>query len=390
MRIMDTSEKLKLILEVNEEIKKTGEQILHPCLVGVSGVGKSSIVRQIFPQVKIVDLSLLLTEEVGGLPRIDTRQGITRYFLPEWTTSDVIFFEEIDKVSNDKISPLLSLLTNFELHGRDMSNKTFIFACQPEWLADNDFNDTLEAFVYRLLFIPVTSLEAFKFEANRLGIKLPVNIEKLVSSKERKMLEFRINMNPRVMGYIGRFIKVCIVKFQGKDTTKLIEEMKKLVTDIFWYIEPKVFVEEMVEQIITKARDIVEMDEEEIKILLENMSVAEKIEILPKVHHKLDSDTFFNHFVEVYYNTSVDERKVLFQNLWNNVRDSITSDKPEKVFWNGIATTFALAIATQVEDDRFKVLVKEFHKRNLKIVHRIRELLKKLGAEDKLDEIIGK
>ena len=114
---LSSYEKLEIIVKINNEILKKGEQVLTPVLVGDTGVGKSSRVLQMFPDARILPLSMMLPEDVGGLLRI-TGTGEARYccyVLPDWVKKDVIFFDEFDKASKSKQAVVLSVLTERRL-----------------------------------------------------------------------------------------------------------------------------------------------------------------------------------------------------------------------------------------------------------------------------------
>lgn len=321
---MTTLEKVELITTINSKLKHkiiTDKhqdrelsyrlQILHPCLIGISSAGKTTIIKTLFPQARIVDLSLLLSEEVGGLPRINSKKGITQYYLPDWFDSDTIFFEEIDKVEKEKLAPILSLLTSWELHGKSAIDKTFIFACQPDWLTQQlEFDDTLEAFTNRLLFIPVYLSDSFRYIESKYRLQLP---QVLFESrpKEVELKKLRIPITPRALNYIVHFIRELRKMYS---TDNVID----IANEIFWQFVPDGIITHIAEQLL---KITTELTQEEIIELIPHMNSYELIECLPLVQHKLPADAFFYHFIKTLLSVSQDERNILFEKLDSAIRE---------------------------------------------------------------------
>jgi hypothetical protein len=100
---------------------------LWPCLVGPTGSGKTARVRQLATKLGLPLVSPPLTqglpEDFSGLPRV-TERGYT-WHLPPWAVQAskeacVVFFDEIDKASEDHQKILLPVLHELEIHGRPL------------------------------------------------------------------------------------------------------------------------------------------------------------------------------------------------------------------------------------------------------------------------------
>lgn len=153
-----------------------------PCLVGPTGSGKTTVVREFFAKKGLADrrllLSSMLPEEVCGLPRIvpDDRGGYrTEWTLPEWFTSDEpigVFIDELDKASEMVVATILTFISERRIRDRYLHPDSFIVAAmQPVdynlWVGD----ETRVALSARMCFLPV--VESWKYVAEKYGVEIP-------------------------------------------------------------------------------------------------------------------------------------------------------------------------------------------------------------------------
>jgi hypothetical protein len=140
-------DKLKLVLD----FKPLKGQILYPMLIGPTGTGKSETAKQIAGDYKLPFVTLLLhsmlSEEIAGIPVVQNNK--TTWSDPEWFSQEkmLLFIDEIDKVRNENVATILTLLASRELRGKKLHPETkIILAGQPG--IDND-DETWKALISR-------------------------------------------------------------------------------------------------------------------------------------------------------------------------------------------------------------------------------------------------
>ncbi|MGC8978836.1 AAA family ATPase [Caldisericum sp.] len=180
---MDPFEKLMTIVDANEKLASTttSVQTLVPCLIGETGVGKTTLVEKLAAEkgmpLRRILLHSMLEEEILGIPRV--QDGRTVWSRPEWVVEDgpaVYFFDELDKVRVGLIGSVLTVLANKTVRDNKLHpNSIIVAAMQPtdEWSLD----ETGKALLARLIFIPVRSESTKKFIEQKYGIKLLVDIK---------------------------------------------------------------------------------------------------------------------------------------------------------------------------------------------------------------------
>jgi len=354
-------DKLSLIFRVNayiEEIaRKTGRKLqpLIPLLVGDSGVGKSTRVIEALGEdnLRIVILSLLLPEDVGGYPRPDDTEMIMRFYLPEWIKHQSIFFDEIDKASKSKIATVLSAITERKIHGYSLKDKVFVFAAQPSILAyiDDPQNDTYWAFSQRCVIIPVMSEEAYEYVNKEHGWDL-----KIVSPRDKEISEFKMvnPPSPRVLSYIGYFMEYLL--YHGdpligevKNMEERIARVTEIVSEVFYYYQLPF--EAMVRQKVSKYEAV--SYEEKLVAINEKIKAGpvEAMMVLPQAATTLEAVPFFAAFTAVFERISQDEKQRVMEGIYNEVASAGEFTKSEVI---DVARAFLIAVAHLIEDEKDK------------------------------------
>jgi hypothetical protein len=348
-------EKLTLILQINEELKKKGCQIMHPTLVGGAGSGKSSRVIQLGKNqnksVRIIILSQLLPEDIGGIPIVRENEK-TQYTLPDWIDADIVFFDEIDKVLNQphKLAPILSILSERKLHGRELDSNIFIFGAQVsndikflEYL--NESEETSEALSRRLLIIPCFYREAIEYLKGKGMKKIKLDGREI----DEKLMNFKLNVFlPPHYEYIYEFTREYVkllpdYMFKNKDERD--QYVNKFLTELFYFLN-----QEGVISAIEDALDIgneirTETEKEvyhyEIVKNFRKFAVPQVYHSLTQIQHKITAKEFYTAFLYCYVNSSVDERGKFFQELYESVKEKeefTNSHEIVVVFWHIVAS----------------------------------------------------
>jgi hypothetical protein len=349
---LKVEDKLGLVIRANEYIRKQGYQTLVPLLIGDSGVGKSTrIVRMFNGEARILILSQLLPEDIGGLPRVEMDKGITKFYLPEWVENKVIFFDEIDKATKAKIAPILSIISERMLHGYDLSDRIIIIGGQPSILSylDDPNNDTW-AFSQRCVIIPVLSEEAYIYVNNKFGWDL-----KLISPRDKELIEFKMKNvpSPRVLEYIGNFISYLLYGGEKMvETEKMEDKVNKvagIVSEIFYYYDLPF--EALVRQLISKYETV--SHEEKIVAINEKvkMGPAEALLVIPHAAVELDAVSFFAVFTALFEVISQDEKQRVMEEIYQAVAAAGEFTKSEVV---DVARAFLISVAYLIEDQRDK------------------------------------
>jgi len=350
---LKVEDKLGLIIRANEYIRKQGYQTLVPLLIGDSGVGKSTrIVKMFNGEARILILSQLLPEDIGGLPRVEANKGITKFYLPEWIESKVIFFDEIDKATKAKIAPILSIISERMLHGYDLSDKIIIIGGQPSVLSylDDPNNDTYWAFSQRCVIVPVFSEEAYIYVNNKFGWDL-----KFISPRDKELIEFKMKNvpSPRVLEYIGNFISYLLYGGEKMvDADKMEDKVNKvidIVSQIFYYYDLPF--DALVKQLISKYETV--SHEEKIVAINEKikMGPAEALLVLPHAAVELDAISFFAVFTALFEVISQDEKQRVMEEIYQAVAAAGEFTKSEVI---DVARAFLIAVAYLIEDKKDK------------------------------------
>jgi len=341
---LSPEEKAELILEFNTYAVENYPDIklLYPCFIGRAGSGKSSralhLAKKLNKSLRILILSQLLPEDVGGIPFVDRGQGITYYTLPEWINYELIFFDEIDKARESKLAVILSILSERRLHGKEIEGQ-FIFGAQ-ESINGSSFLDRLleaeeiyEALARRLIIIPCYIEDAFRYVSEKFKIKINIPEDEIT----KKMKSFKMSLKfPPILEYIILFSKwVLQKKLQENNEQEAIEKTKVILTEIFYYIDG---IEQITEQIFAP-----ETFEEEMiayyKRALKNPKQA-PLAVLSKaltcIPHMVSGEEFWKAFAYLYYKFSIDERKKLFEELYNKLSETLeltTDDEITNARW---------------------------------------------------------
>ncbi len=314
-RKMRAEEKLKLVIEINEKLKKKGKQILHPLLVGGAGSGKSQRVLKLFPNARIVILSQILPEDLMGLPYVEF--GVTKWSFPEWLKYDVIFFDEIDKASQSKLSVILSILSELKLREYDLRDKVFVFGAQSNFLdLLNDEEDSIyKALSRRLLIIPCFDSEAIEYINSKYNLKISIE-----SEIDKKLKEFKLkDIRPAFLEYLINFY------LELKNIVITKEERQKVFKEIFYYVD-QYLLESIIEQLESFVVQEIKINEVEEKLFylkkLKGGSTVEKMVALIQLQKFLLAREFYRLLIEIYNNISIDEREKMFEQLFENVKQN--------------------------------------------------------------------
>lgn len=156
MAIVPLKEIIKSIWRTNEVL--SNGPLLWPVLVGHTGAGKTTIVRELAKEmgleVKTLLLGTMLPEDVLGLPKI--LGGKTAWTLPEWVPKGpaIIFLDELDKARPETLATVLTLLAERRVRDHLLPpGVLFVGAMQPvsrHWLASEE----AKAIASRSVFLP--------------------------------------------------------------------------------------------------------------------------------------------------------------------------------------------------------------------------------------------
>ncbi|GIV51654.1 MAG: hypothetical protein KatS3mg038_2175 [Candidatus Kapaibacterium sp.] len=205
-----------------------------PFLVGDTGVGKTTLVKSVFPDAAVVLLQQQPATEVAGIPRILDGGDTLQYKLPAWTDAPVILFDEVDK-AYEASATILTLITSRELRGKKVTSR-IILAGQVNF--DDPFweTETGRALNARSIFIDCTSVgveyvrELYanaglvppkmdvltpSFEGVNLGLITPRKAEWLLKNREFveqfKLYEFVAakSPSPKFMEALATIVECC-------------------------------------------------------------------------------------------------------------------------------------------------------------------------------------
>jgi len=359
-------DKLRLVLQVNEKLKERGCQVMHPCLVGGAGSGKSSRVIQFAKNqnksVRILILSQMLPEDIGGIPKIES--DITKYTLPDWIEADIVFFDEIDKVLNQphKLAPILSILSERKLHGRELKN-TFIFGAQIssdlrflEYL--NEQEETSEALSRRLLIIPCPYTEAIEYLKSKGMKRVKLNGKEIDEKlKNFKLKSFLPPHYEYIYEFTCEFMKM-LPDYMFDKKEERDEYVKSAILSIFYYLDQNGVLCAVEDALGVEDDSRTEMENEvyhyEIVKNFKKYSIPQVYYSLAKIQRKLTAKEFYTAFLYCYVNSSVDERSKFFQDLYENVKECeefTSSHELVVIFWHIVAALCYLKRQNQLPFD---------------------------------------
>jgi adenylate kinase family enzyme len=188
-------EKLRLVLD----FKPSSGQVLYPMLIGATGTGKSESAKQIANDYKLPFVTLLLhsmlSEEIAGIPVVQNNK--TTWSDPEWFSQEkmLLFIDEIDKVRNENVATILTLLASRELRGKKLHPETkIILAGQPG--IDND-DETWKALISRT--VPIKWNDGISYFRKKYNADLTGLLEEEEFDVPKPIL------NNRQMEYIIQF-----------------------------------------------------------------------------------------------------------------------------------------------------------------------------------------
>ena len=354
---------------------------MHPCLVGGAGSGKSSRVIQFAKNqnksVRILILSQLLPEDIGGIPKIEN--DITKYTLPDWVESDIVFFDEVDKVLNQphKLAPILSILSERKLHGKELEN-TFIFGAQVssdlrflEYL--NEQEETSEALSRRLLIIPCPYREAIEYLKERGMKRVKLNGREI----DEKLMNFKLkSFLPPHYEYIYEFTREYVrmlPDYMFDKREERDEYVKSAILSIFYYLDQNGVLCAVEDALGVEDDSRTEMENEvyhyEIVKNFKKYSIPQVYYSLARIQNKLSAKEFYTAFLYCYVNSSVDERSKFFQELYESVKqceEFTNSHELVVIFWHIVAALCYLKRQNQLPFE-FEELPPVFQKKILEM-----------------------
>ncbi|MDW8222832.1 MAG: AAA family ATPase [Gemmatales bacterium] len=164
---------IKFILENNDPDFRQ-----WPCLVGTTGTGKTSLVKQ-FAKENGMNFAVLLPgtslpEDILGLPKVEN--SVTAWTVPDWANRFInepglIFIDELDKARPENHAVILTLLSDLRIRNITLHPDTkIICAMQPIDPYIFHSTETGKALCARLVFIPRTRSEGFRYVCKKHAI----------------------------------------------------------------------------------------------------------------------------------------------------------------------------------------------------------------------------
>jgi hypothetical protein len=205
LRTVSTTEML-----LNLAVAQDATPRLWPCLVGPTGSGKTARVRQLAESLKLPLVSPPLTqglpEDFSGLPRV-TASGYS-WHLPPWALKAmaepcVVFFDEIDKASEDHQKILLPVLHELEIHGRSLHPDTVMVCAMQaptEAWRNTETGAALMARVVPLIVVSDSDYLTRKYNIDLSGLKwaeYPINLDRSPTMRGLDWLFTYMGREPR-------------------------------------------------------------------------------------------------------------------------------------------------------------------------------------------------
>jgi hypothetical protein len=150
---------------------------LWPCFIGPTGCGKTAraiaYAARIGRRFVAPPLTQGLPEDFTGLPRVD-KNGYGWHF-PEWARVAaaepcLLFFDEIDKASEDHQKVLLPVLHELEIHGKPLHPESIILCAMQRPSDSWRATETGNALLARM--IPLKLAHSAAYLSNKFGVDL--------------------------------------------------------------------------------------------------------------------------------------------------------------------------------------------------------------------------
>ncbi len=338
---LTAEDRLKLIVELNRRILENLHQnkknltgsILHPFLVGPSGVGKTTTVIDIFGEenVNTVDMNTSLKEDVLGSPSaILDEEGFSRYLRPDWAKHPVVFFDEFEKAGMNKQTGLLSFMTSFKIRDYFHPDKIIVLGGQPEVLTEmietsrsaphSKESAIIEALFTRIIFIPYTFREAVEMDIKNGFIK-PGIPDDIIEYKDGWLKKFNLGVKDHIV-FNRRFISM-MRRYYSELRRIDKRNAERIMHELFWYVDKDVR-QNLLEMIVPDDL-LIEREKNKDEELLAKKGLAyldhyQILALLPQQHHEMTAREFFKAFTKAYYFSTKDERLIFFPSLFESVK----------------------------------------------------------------------
>lgn len=220
------SKKFQRYTKLVEQLHKT--KYVIPVLIGDKGGGKNTFVRDFaensLRSLATLNLSACDSTDLTGIPA--TVNGKTVYARPYFYDAGVIFFDEIDRISDRNVrSALLTLITERELNGHKLAEDTVIIG------AGNGNSDQYETVEFDVALKDRISIIEFKYDTEEKLNYLASKYE-----KENSMFWKYINVDTKIFeGLSSRRIEAALMCY----SEEFPEVLKHIIGDNFYALFKK-------------------------------------------------------------------------------------------------------------------------------------------------------
>ncbi len=317
-------EKILKFIELAKDIEKEGKQSLVPTLIGPSGVGKTSIVKEIgqrldLPVVRVL-LHSMLQEEVLGLPRVIDNKTV--WSIPDWVQDDpaIYFFDELDKVSQEELGVVLTLFAEKRVRNKELHPDSVVISAMQPIASDSWSDETGVALRARCAFFPISSDVGWQYIRQTENVDLPFKNEEIwlpiIESPIPRLCDFAVQL-------LKRKGEEFLLNFLPKHIADIIK--KQYESANLHIIDPNLWA-----KTIQKKPEL--LDKCDPYVILNNIGY---------LFEHCDAPIFFKAWKDALFKTSKDEWEASLQKLYEQTRSlALNKQAPLTILGNSSFSEF--------------------------------------------------